>query len=59
MTLDDWLNTIPEDERDTLTITEIWKAGATAMLEALIDRGYIGMDYEALARHEVQDIIGE
>ena len=59
MTLDDWLDTIPEDERETLCIADAWKAGASAMLEALIDRGYISMDFEYLARAEVQDILGE
>jgi hypothetical protein len=58
MTIDEWLETIPEDERDMLCVTDGWKAGASAMIDALIDRGFISDDYADLARRETLDIIG-
>lgn len=59
MTLDEWLETIPEDERETLCVADGWKAGATAMLNELIKWGYIAEGYEGTARKEVEDILGE
>lgn len=56
MTIDEWLELIPEDERETLCFADGWKAGATAMIEALIDRGFIG--YPDKAKDETKDIIG-
>jgi len=34
-----------------------WKTGATTMLNALIDRGYIGADYAHIAREGVKDLV--
>ena len=59
MTLDEWLETIPEDERDTLCVADGWKAGANAMFNELIKFGFIAEGYERTARKEVKDILGE
>ena len=60
MTVDKWIESIPDDEREALCVADGWKAGATAMLEALIDRGFISDKYYSeLARRETKDIIGD
>ena len=59
MTIDNWLEQFSEDDRETLCITDAWKAGAKAMIDALIDRGYIGWDYKDVAKNGVLDIIGD
>ena len=56
MTLDEWINSIPEDERDLICASDAWKAGAAAMLEALIERGHIGQRYVEEARLGTADI---
>lgn len=56
MTLEEWLEQLPDDERETLCPAEAWRAGAGAMIDALIDRGYISLDYAMLAREGVRDI---
>ena len=57
MTLNEWIDSIPEDERDLISTSDGWKAGATAMLEALIERGHIGQRYVEEARLGTADII--
>lgn len=59
MTIDEWLEKIPDDERETLCFADGWRAGASAMLDALIDRGFITGPYEQDARRETMDISGE
>lgn len=56
MTLEEWLEQLPDDERETLCAADAWCAGAGAMIDALIDRGYIHLDYAMLAREGVADI---
>lgn len=34
-TIDDWINSLPEDERETMCVADAWKAGARAMLNAI------------------------
>lgn len=41
MTFDDWLDGVPEDERRALTLADAWNACAEALLETLVERGYI------------------
>lgn len=56
MTYEDWLDQLPEDELEALCPADAWRAGAGAMIDALIDRGYISLDYAMLAREGVADI---
>lgn len=58
MTFDEYLESLPEDERATLCVYDAWKAGATAMLETLIVHGYIDDGYAEQARCEMEHIAG-
>jgi hypothetical protein len=58
MNIDEWLNTLSEEDINTLCIVEAWRAGAIAMQNALIDKGFISREYEELAREDTKDIIG-
>ena len=53
MTLDDWLNGFPEDEKDTISGLEFWRAGAKAMLDALVERGFIGVRAKRKREEEI------
>lgn len=57
MTIDEWINGLPEDERESLCVADGWKAGAQAMLDAIMDRGYIGDNYLEDAKKAVSDIL--
>ena len=59
MTLDEWIEGLNGDERNMLCVADGWKAGAEAMLDALVDRGFISEDYAPIARRKTLDIIGE
>ena len=41
MNFNDWMNTTPDDEKDTLCLIDAWKAGASAMFLGLIKVGLI------------------
>jgi len=56
MTFDEWVYQLPDDELECLCPADAWRAGALAMIDALIDRGYISLDYAMLAREDVADI---
>ena len=45
-----WLRSLPDAVRPLATSAEIWTAGATAMFQALVERGFI-------APHEVEDAL--
>lgn len=57
MTIDDWLDQMPEDEREALCVADGWRAGAEAMFFALLDHGYIDPRYADDARTGVTDIL--
>lgn len=59
MKFNDWVRALPEEIRTTLTISEAWNAGALAMLETLINLGYVNEGYAEKARNDVQDLLGD
>ena len=56
MTLEEWLEQLPDDERETLCVADGWRAGAEALFSALVDRGYIDMNHVEEAKKRVVDI---
>jgi len=55
MTFSDWIDSLPEDERETLCAYDAWKEGARQMLNALVERGYISDQTmkDEMARNEI------
>jgi len=53
MTFADWIDSLPDDEREALCAADAWKAGAAAMLNELIDQGFISKEYAEDARKAV------
>jgi hypothetical protein len=49
MTFSDWIDSLTDDERETLCAYDAWKEGARQMLNALVERGYI----DEMARNEI------
>jgi hypothetical protein len=41
LTYQAWSLSLPESARRAVTFAEVWQAGATAMFQALVERGYI------------------
>ena len=56
MTFSDWLDSLPDDEREALFHCEAWNAGAIAMLDALVERGFISSAYIEDAKKATADI---
>ena len=56
MTFSDWLGSLPDDEREALACSDAWSAGAIAMLDALVERGFISSAYIADAKKATSDI---
>ena len=44
-TFDDWMESIPEDERDKIALPEVWNAAVDATFDALIEEACINEDY--------------
>lgn len=59
MTFDEWLVSIPDDEKHSLCLCDSWRAGALAMFKVLtrIDCEYVLFEEEI--RREVHAILGE
>ena len=57
MTFTDWVESLPDDERDAMCAYDAWKAGAMHTFEALVARGFIDDSYASLARGEIADIL--
>jgi len=45
MTFDEWVQTIPEDERSLLSLCDAWDAAVKATVQALLDYGNLDEDY--------------
>ena len=43
--LDEWLETIPEDEKDKIALPEVWNAAVDATMNALLEAGNIDNHY--------------
>lgn len=56
MTFSDWLGSLPDDEREALACCDAWNASATAMLDALVERGFISSAYIEDAKKATADI---
>ena len=56
MTFSEWLDSLPDDEREALTFCDAWSAGAIAMLDALVERGFISSAYIEDAKKATADI---
>ena len=59
MNFNDWMNTIPDNEKDTLCLMDAWRAGMSAMLERLIEDDWIGKEYKSMVRLEVRELMGD
>ena len=57
MTFTEWIDSLPDDEREALCAYDAWKAGATQVFAALIDGGFIAEPYAALVRKEIAQIL--
>lgn len=57
MTFQEWIDSLPEDERETLCANDAWKAGAMQTFAALIDGGFIADPYAAVAQEEIAHIL--
>jgi hypothetical protein len=49
MTFSDWIDSLTDDERETLCAYDAWKEGARQILNALVERGYISEQTMKLA----------
>lgn len=61
-TFEDWYRAEhgePSSLSDQYELRTAFEGGAAAMLEALIERGYIGADYAEIARKGVNDLTGQ
>jgi len=56
MTFSEWLDSLPDDEREALACCDAWNAGAIAMLDALVERGFISSAYIEDAKKAMADI---
>ena len=56
MTFSEWLDSLPDDEREALACCDAWNAGAIAMLDALVERGFISSAYIEDAKKATADI---
>lgn len=58
MTFTEWFDSFSNDDQDSLSTRDAWKAGAEAVFEALVSRGYIYNLRDQLdARKEVAAIL--
>ena len=59
MTFDEWIDQFPDDEKESVCLLDSWRAGARAMVDALVERGFIGCQYADLAKERTAEISGE
>lgn len=57
MNFEDWINSLDEDTREHLCTYDTWRAGAESMIDTLIERGFISVEYAARARAATLDVL--
>ena len=56
MTLDEWLATYTYEDKECLCVADGWNAGAKAMLDFLLDRGFVPRWSEKVAIEQAKYI---
>jgi hypothetical protein len=57
LTYQAWSLSLPESALRATTLVEAWQAGATAMFQALVERGYIAPDAVERALASTADVL--